>query len=70
MPPHSYQLTIPAEVCFDQFTAKVTFTEQSNRTLLQVREMEHRCPRRGDEAEILPKLFEKKVVIPLDLERL
>ena len=69
-PPDSYELTIPADICFDQFTATVTLTERSTRTLLHVREMEHRCPRRGDEAELLPKLFEKKVVIPLRLEKL
>jgi hypothetical protein len=68
--PDSYELAIPASVCFDQFTAMVTLTEELNRTLIHVREMEHRCPREGDEAEILPRLFEKKVVVPLHLERL
>lgn len=68
--PDYYELAIPDNVCFDQFTARATLTEQPDRTLLHVRELEHRCPRKGDEKEILPKLFEKKVVIPLHLERL
>lgn len=65
----SWELSIPADLCFDTVDAQTEIAEKGATTELRLLSMEHRCPRSGHDKEDLLRIFTLKVIRPLALRR-
>ncbi len=65
----NWDLTIPADLCFDTVNAQTEVAEKGAATEIRLLSMEHRCPRSGQDKEDLLRVFTLKVIRPLALKR-
>jgi hypothetical protein len=70
VPPESFGLEIPSDLCFDTVYAGVTLAVWGSQTEVRLRGMAHRCPRNRKDEENLRQEFISKVAEPLEMKRL
>lgn len=58
-------LQIPAKLCFDSVSAKVSIKEEGGCSVIRLKEMTHDCPEGEGDKQKLLDIFEKDFVAPL-----
>lgn len=55
-------LEIPSDICFDSISATMEISEANPQTIVILKELEHRCPKRRGDQERLLREFEKEFI--------